>query len=473
MDNGPILYQHTVDINPDELVTKLETKYDITVQTYLCKVIFDYLEGKIEPKIQDITKATYTERYQEYRPIYWNFEKSIDIYNKIIGYPRVWPIDFCFTFLNDKKIFIKNAKLIEFKNDDLIINNKKKNKNKVFKNEKIENDKNIIKRGQIYNIKKILENKENGCFQRKGIYVFIKSFENIFKITLFKDVDIKTSFELFSINEGQFHNELPQHFSIQPNDIEASNESLINLFNVFQFLFINNMDSFNKVFPKLVYISSYFNRIERINEKYQKKRINLDFEKHFLHIEKHLVNKKLLNEEIKDLLNETHLFIKYSNLFYNLSLNTIKKKKEELELAFLKILEYRNSKSLIFLHIFLNTLQINISNENFEFLNNVLTLFNIYNDLKKFKNNYEYFHNNIYDNSKCSNSFNIIICYTLFYGKEIGYKMIKNIFNDLLLKVKISQFNTSEFNLYLKSILDNEIIFPNTFQELLKKNNLN
>src|SRR3989344_2820288 len=65
MDHGPILFQKKYPINEDDTLESLQTRLFEESAKILCKVIPDYLEGKIKLVVQKEDDASYTWKTQE------------------------------------------------------------------------------------------------------------------------------------------------------------------------------------------------------------------------------------------------------------------------------------------------------------------------------------------------------------------------------------------------------------------------
>ena len=90
MDHGDILAQTKIEIDPNESAEDLMKKTAPLSAKLLLETIPGWMEGKIKPKRQDDSKATYCQLIErEDGHIFWN-EEAIEIYNKFRAfYP--WP----------------------------------------------------------------------------------------------------------------------------------------------------------------------------------------------------------------------------------------------------------------------------------------------------------------------------------------------------------------------------------------------
>ena len=119
MDGGGILAQHEFEIMREDDAISLEYKIEKIIKKTLVDNIKDYIKGVAVPKEQNKGKESKTARYEEYRLIIWEQEKVEDIYNKIILYPFIEPGVYCYTYVENDKIEIKNAKL--YKNKEFFL----------------------------------------------------------------------------------------------------------------------------------------------------------------------------------------------------------------------------------------------------------------------------------------------------------------------------------------------------------------
>ncbi|MBP9781861.1 hypothetical protein KBC89_04355 [Candidatus Woesebacteria bacterium] len=113
IDGGKIIAQHIVPISPADDAITLEDKCDKIIKKNFINDLINYLEGNIKLMNQDESKASVTAKYHPYMKIDWSNEKTTDIINKVLLYPHLWPLDRCYTMLNQKKIQIKNATSIK------------------------------------------------------------------------------------------------------------------------------------------------------------------------------------------------------------------------------------------------------------------------------------------------------------------------------------------------------------------------
>lgn len=155
VDGGDIISQHPIIIENKENSITLEDKQDKVIKLTLIKDLIAYLNGEIKLSKQDKKLASGSGKYYEYMKIKWEEEAAQDIYNKVILYPYLWPLDLCYGYINLHKIHFKNLVVCETNNNI-----------------------NSLKPGQYY---------------MSGIYLMIRVKDKVIKAKLFKDIPIKDS----------------------------------------------------------------------------------------------------------------------------------------------------------------------------------------------------------------------------------------------------------------------------------------
>ena len=114
MDEGDILMQKEVDIFPNEKASQLENRLAEIGAELLIETISLLEQGKIRPKKQNHSLATYAPRLKkEDGLIKW--EKTSDIIHRMIRAFDAWPTAFC--FIKDKRVKIIEGKAIEPSSD--------------------------------------------------------------------------------------------------------------------------------------------------------------------------------------------------------------------------------------------------------------------------------------------------------------------------------------------------------------------
>lgn len=93
LDHGPILSQTKVEIAPDDTYLDLAKKMEPLAQNLLLKTLPEYLEGRIKPKPQNESGATYCKMFtREDGLVDWK-KSTEQIYNQYRGltpWPGVW-----------------------------------------------------------------------------------------------------------------------------------------------------------------------------------------------------------------------------------------------------------------------------------------------------------------------------------------------------------------------------------------------
>lgn len=118
MDKGSLVAQHTFDISPTDNSLTLEKKIHGILKKDLITDVLNYLNGQSGNLIiskKDIAESK-TAKYEDYREIDLKNESARDIVNKIILYPYIDSDTYCFITINKRKIFIKNAKILNINN---------------------------------------------------------------------------------------------------------------------------------------------------------------------------------------------------------------------------------------------------------------------------------------------------------------------------------------------------------------------
>lgn len=117
MDHGPIISQKEIKISHNDTLQSLSKKLSKIGAELLIKVLSDYLEGKVEPKAQNDSKATYAPLIKkEYGKIDWS--KSADEIERKIKAFNPWPT--AWTMLDSKRLKIIKASVLnkDIKNTD-------------------------------------------------------------------------------------------------------------------------------------------------------------------------------------------------------------------------------------------------------------------------------------------------------------------------------------------------------------------
>jgi outer membrane protein insertion porin family len=86
----------------------VESKIEVILEQNLASDIKDFLLFKVTSKPQTGTPSL-TGKYEDYRIITWREETSLDIFNKVLGYPFVESGVFCYFEYQQKKIYIKKV----------------------------------------------------------------------------------------------------------------------------------------------------------------------------------------------------------------------------------------------------------------------------------------------------------------------------------------------------------------------------
>lgn len=109
IDTGRILTQHKFNILSTDNSLDLEKKIESIIRIYLLNDIIQYINGEIRPYEQDSSGASYTAKYYEYMIIDFKTETDSDIFNKVLLYPYLNPIDLCYFKFNEHKIYIQSC----------------------------------------------------------------------------------------------------------------------------------------------------------------------------------------------------------------------------------------------------------------------------------------------------------------------------------------------------------------------------
>lgn len=111
IDKGSIINQHGFPINQYDNSIDLEYKIENIISKYLLEDICKYIEGKLIPYEQTKEFASSTAKYYDYMQINFNTETSYELYNKILLYPYLFPMDLCYFSIEKKKYFLQNASI--------------------------------------------------------------------------------------------------------------------------------------------------------------------------------------------------------------------------------------------------------------------------------------------------------------------------------------------------------------------------
>ena len=113
-DGGKILSQYRFDIDASDDALSIENKIFNIISRTLIKDLILYLTSvkKTTPQTSTIEPSK-TGRYTEYLKIDFGQENAYDIFNKVILYPYLEPFLYCYTFIDKKKITIKNLRLLD------------------------------------------------------------------------------------------------------------------------------------------------------------------------------------------------------------------------------------------------------------------------------------------------------------------------------------------------------------------------
>ena len=113
IDGGGIVAQHEFPINSDDDWHSLELKINEILRKTLLSDLAGYFAGIIKPAAQEQSIRSSTGKSDGYMKIQWDTESGKDIYNKINLYPFLVPADYCYTYLNGRKVELKKAVFIE------------------------------------------------------------------------------------------------------------------------------------------------------------------------------------------------------------------------------------------------------------------------------------------------------------------------------------------------------------------------
>lgn len=120
MDVGPVIAQKEIEISEDETTETLKEKLIPLGHNLLMKILPDWIEGKIKPRIQDETKATYCymkDMSKKSAKIDWKNEDSEVIDRKIRALSS-WPV--AWTIVNSKRLKIFEAEIAKSKTNDSV-----------------------------------------------------------------------------------------------------------------------------------------------------------------------------------------------------------------------------------------------------------------------------------------------------------------------------------------------------------------
>lgn len=106
VDHGPIIAQETIFLKGNETYLELEETLGKLGGYKLREIIEDYLEGKIEAKAQDETKATYTKKIS-FEDGYLDFKDSYEIWDRKIRALNPEPGTYLFINLKGEKKILK------------------------------------------------------------------------------------------------------------------------------------------------------------------------------------------------------------------------------------------------------------------------------------------------------------------------------------------------------------------------------
>lgn len=109
VDTGAIISQHLFSIGEDDDWQSVEMKINGILRDTFTDDLMKYVSGKVKPVAQDMRIKSTTGRYLEYMEIDWASENGRDICNKVNLYPYLVPEEYCYMFLQGKKILIKKA----------------------------------------------------------------------------------------------------------------------------------------------------------------------------------------------------------------------------------------------------------------------------------------------------------------------------------------------------------------------------
>jgi len=118
VDDGLIIGQHKFGIDSSDNWRTLEDKIYSILKETLANDTLNYLNNNFK-KIKIEKEPSYTGLYNRYRKTDLINEDFADIYNKINLYPYLEPFFYCFIYILNKKIYIKNSFLYKGKNKDL------------------------------------------------------------------------------------------------------------------------------------------------------------------------------------------------------------------------------------------------------------------------------------------------------------------------------------------------------------------
>ncbi|MDD2898758.1 MAG: formyltransferase family protein [Desulfuromonadaceae bacterium] len=112
IDTGSIVSQHPFPIGEDADWYSVEMSINRLLQETFTTDVMKYVRGEIKPTPQDMCIKSHTGKYFEYMEIDWVGEHGRDIYNKINLYPFLVPEDYCYTFINNRKIALRKATFV-------------------------------------------------------------------------------------------------------------------------------------------------------------------------------------------------------------------------------------------------------------------------------------------------------------------------------------------------------------------------
>lgn len=106
MDTGQILAQKELKIEPDDDFATLSQKLTKISSEILEQNILDFISGKLKPKTQDNSKATYTKMLKKENGLIDWIKPAKKIANQIRAF-SIWPKSY--TYFQNKRIIIKKA----------------------------------------------------------------------------------------------------------------------------------------------------------------------------------------------------------------------------------------------------------------------------------------------------------------------------------------------------------------------------
>jgi methionyl-tRNA formyltransferase len=154
VDDGPLLSQIEFPILKNDNSIDLEHKIDNILKKHLWSDLVNYISQNKTP-IPQLGESSTTDKYMSYRQINWEYEKAEDIVNKILLYPYIEPRLYAYSYIRNRRIYFKSAKL--------------------------ENTSSI-------------SSISTGRFVIRGLSLYIKTLSSLVLIRLFSDISIQDSF---------------------------------------------------------------------------------------------------------------------------------------------------------------------------------------------------------------------------------------------------------------------------------------